>query len=1147
MLCMIDFKQEKKAVKMQETCEEKLQRLSALPVAHEARNGPGNSIKIRGFENQKDGENSSAAKIDGSNGQVSQDRRANHDRTQSLMQKGTVSSSVTNSSVKSAARRRFAADSDSDEDSDTSIRAKRTEPLVRTALASQSNVAQKKNSQANSLNLHAAPPNSMAVVPAEMDRSDMMTKAFAEAVYQNMPAPKQQTSARKPYFPHPVFGAPKNPNQQDSDTDKGRRDLADNGASLVRPETVPKSKLAESSTAYLQRGAASTASIGRYASPLRSQSPSYRSTSPAGGRSESSISKAGSRRRSFRIDSDSDSDGEPASMKSEQEKDRRKSAPISTEAGNAQRIAPGKVVPAYRVSPFQAGGISQKASAVEVESSRVESSGSQSRQLSAPDSSLTGSSRVSVRSETVHGSGRREDYSPAHFISASEAPVRLEASSIKPGAASAAPTSTVGPILRVTKGCQDGSAFPTIMDAVTAAQPGQIITIEPGSYSEELCIEKPIQLRATGEGVLIHVSSGHSAVTCRAAGILLSGLILAHSGGDPSRRGRSSARCVEVFSGDVSMIKCEVRSEVGSGVIVADKGSISVQGCVLQGCGKCGVLVFDGGNLLCNDSIVSRNGLYGMVIQNGGTASVEGNRINGNKHAGILVHGKGSVGNIRSNDISSNGEMGVGVQNGAEVRMEKNKVGSNLHAGLFVDGEGSRATVRECEFVDNGVRGVGIQSGAEARILASRVASNSQEGVFVSGRGSRVTVQDSDILKNGTKGLGVQSGAAATSVSNRISGNQEEGVFVSDTGSQCGVRDNSIVENGMKGIGVQSGGQADVDGNLISGNQREGVYISGTDSKALIQNNDVTANGVKGVGVQDGADAALEGNRISGNHYVGVHVYGLGSRALVRENDIHSNSLAAVVTESGGAVQSADNRIDGVKESDLLSESIVAQDGAEDPLAHGPHDGLVSGDGRSGAEIESAPGGGASGSVSQGHRNVVGGGASVAHEVVVEIGRGTDLPQPDDPGAELYLSLSLMDSVAGRGAPVWVDHKGARGARASSRPHGKGTAEDPLVIVPQVLACAPMLACRGAVMPPGVRSPLCPALFPFFPDWSQMECDSAKCTLVEVGAVGSSSDHRAGGAGAGDDAQRPVEGRCWLEPDVRPAAHPPRCRVRCRC
>ena len=598
-------------------------------------------------------------------------------------------------------------------------------------------------------------------------------------------------------------------------------------------------------------------------------------------------------------------------------------------------------------------------------------------------------------SKAGNGAALHESDTPVHSVPKHSTPAakprasRMPTSASGPGALarpSAENEDATGRVVRVRLGCRDGSAHGSITAAVGAAEAGSTIEIEEGEYVEQLVLKTPVTLKGLGDGVALRSAGGQTLVACEAVDVHVVGIKMLQTGGDTSRRGRSSARCVEVFQGQLLLERCALQSETGSGLIVADSGAASVKECTLRSCGKCGMLVFDGGSLLCKDSVVSGNGLYGMVVQNGGNATVEGNRFGSNKHAGILVHGRSALSTVHANDISTNGEMGVGVQSGAEVRLERNRITGNVHAGLFIDGDGSRAAASDCEIMRNGVRGIGVQSGAELQVKGCSVSSNSQEGLFVSGANSRATMQDNDLSDNGTKGVGVQSAAVAIIISNRIVRNLEEGIFVSDDGSQATIRDNNLVENGMKGIGIQSGGQADIDGNLIHNNHREGVYVSGDGSKALVQNNDITENGVKGVGIQDGADVAVEGNRISGNQYVGVHVYGENSRGIVRENDIRDNSLAAVVTENCGIVQSADNRIDGVHESDLALPS-----GGGGTKAMVPEGGDVSFRGQEhDVSMPSTTSSPPTVHAEQGHHASV---AGVSNSVQVEVVGATDLPR----------------------------------------------------------------------------------------------------------------------------------------------------------
>jgi hypothetical protein len=644
---------------MQETCEEKLHRLSNLVEVKE------NSVKSAGHsvpENLPSGLNqqtipssrdrsssASASKDEHSNGRKFQDvMRSNIDRTQSPVPMVKATNELSGSAAKSTVRRRFA-DSDSDDDLDTIQRHAMNANKTSLQVGGDGTAVSTGNPNHKDEPVEAAvhrpvfssqmnPAASTSDKSAHANSFSVMMDSFADVALKGSIASRRETlpvaGGKVPQFPHPILGAPKTQNQ-DTASDKSRRDAQGYVPVPNAPRSTAITKGPQQSTggAY-QRGTASQQPPGansKYFSPSRSHSPSNRSMSPAGGRSERSISRAGSRRRSFRIDSDSDSDEAPSSMMSEQ--DRRRSAPISRSVPSGAAV---HSVAASRSSGQNPAGRSQHA----VKPSAGPMSHAQGR---VHDHNFTEPNPVARDSRPSAAADPRPAAEPTrppsaapqarHSLAATPAaapkavvaapssepvaavgagragPRRVAAGGVDEAGARAA----AGAVLRVRKGCEDGSAFPSIMGAVDAAFPGQTVHIEAGSYAEELRIDKPLQLRAAGDGVVVHASSGHSAVTCRAAGIVLSGLSLVHSGGDPAKRGRSSARCVEVFAGDVSMIRCEVRSDVGSGIIVADTGSVSVQGSVLQGCGKCGVLVFDGGNLLCTDSIVSRNGLYGMV------------------------------------------------------------------------------------------------------------------------------------------------------------------------------------------------------------------------------------------------------------------------------------------------------------------------------------------------------------------------------------------------------------------------------------------------------------------------------------------------------------------------------------------------------
>jgi hypothetical protein len=137
------------------------------------------------------------------------------------------------------------------------------------------------------------------------------------------------------------------------------------------------------------------------------------------------------------------------------------------------------------------------------------------------------------------------------------------------------------------------------------AESGITIEIEEGEYVEQLLLDKPITLKGLGDGVVLRSYGGHTLLACSSERVHVIGIKMWQSGGDGSKRGRSSARCVEVFTGQVVLERCSLQSEAGSGLIVADGGSATVKECTMRSCGKCGLLVFDGGHLFCNDRMAA--------------------------------------------------------------------------------------------------------------------------------------------------------------------------------------------------------------------------------------------------------------------------------------------------------------------------------------------------------------------------------------------------------------------------------------------------------------------------------------------------------------------------------------------------------------
>ena len=87
-----------------------------------------------------------------------------------------------------------------------------------------------------------------------------------------------------------------------------------------------------------------------------------------------------------------------------------------------------------------------------------------------------------------------------------------------------AATITVGP-----EGCDHSS----IQEAIDAARPGDVVSVQNGTYRETLVVDKPIALRDAGDGTdrpIVDASRGGSAVTLLADGATIEGFVLENGG-----------------------------------------------------------------------------------------------------------------------------------------------------------------------------------------------------------------------------------------------------------------------------------------------------------------------------------------------------------------------------------------------------------------------------------------------------------------------------------------------------------------------------------------------------------------------------------------------------------------------------------------
>jgi parallel beta-helix repeat protein len=348
-----------------------------------------------------------------------------------------------------------------------------------------------------------------------------------------------------------------------------------------------------------------------------------------------------------------------------------------------------------------------------------------------------------------------------------------------------------------------GSEYHTIQDAVNASQNGDLILVDPGTYQEQVTINKSIEIEGQTD------CNGNSPT------ILAPAILAARTVGNPGAivhvSGFSTCAEVEGFtiegaSGGQANLLYGVRVD---GAAFAEVESNTIANIIDSSNSILGVGVSVGNG---SDSI---DGLGAQV----GSADVNNNNIVNYQRAGVVVSNTGSSARVHDNVITatstnpSDSVTGVEVSNSAVADVESNCISNNTNPNnaiqngtgvlLFMPGQGTEIENNDLHGNDYGVFG-------------SLVTANS------TCEGQGVSVESNAIAHNTFVGIEFDNSTGVdisyNSLSHNGSANTADGGIYLFQSTNNLIAHNSSNSNDGSGIYVDAGST----GNLLQGNTMTG-------------------------------------------------------------------------------------------------------------------------------------------------------------------------------------------------------------------------------------------------------------------------------------------------------------------------------------
>ncbi|MFB7456042.1 right-handed parallel beta-helix repeat-containing protein [Streptomyces sp. NPDC056188] len=436
--------------------------------------------------------------------------------------------------------------------------------------------------------------------------------------------------------------------------------------------------------------------------------------------------------------------------------------------------------------------------------------------------------------------------------------------------------------------------YASLAAALEAAADGDVLTVAPGTYRENLVVQRAVTLRgpegapgsvriAPTEGVPLTVRASAVVQDLHVEGQDSTAPALLVEEGAPELRDvrivTRSAAGIEVRGGARPTVRrCTVDNPAGIGIAVLDGAGGVFEECEVVAAGQSGVTVRGGAHPRlenCRVHHVSGAGLtatgYNSALEAVGCEVYEvrgsGVQITGRATAHLTdcdVHrtaGDGitldtdavlTLADCRIHDIPENA---VDLRSRSVLTLTRTTVRQFGRNGLSVWDPGTRVDANQCEIFDStgDYPAVWISDGATAVLDSCRVH-DVPDALFVLDRGSRADVVDSDLSQVRNTAVSVSDGATAQLDDCRIK-DAATGAWFRDHGSG-GTLNNCTLDDIQTGVIVTKGADPTIERCTVASPAEAGFYVSAGGRGSFLDCR-VTGSGGYGFHVIDGCRTTL--------------------------------------------------------------------------------------------------------------------------------------------------------------------------------------------------------------------------------------------------------------------------------------------------
>ncbi|MEU9968901.1 right-handed parallel beta-helix repeat-containing protein [Streptomyces malaysiensis] len=437
--------------------------------------------------------------------------------------------------------------------------------------------------------------------------------------------------------------------------------------------------------------------------------------------------------------------------------------------------------------------------------------------------------------------------------------------------------------------------YASLSAALEAAGDGDVLSISPGTYRENLVVGRAVTLRGpegSARGSVRIAPVDGVALTIRASAVVQD----LHVEGQDSA---APALLIEDATPELTDVRVATRSAVG--IEVRGGARPTVRRCTVDNPAGVGLSVLDGAGGVFEECEVVAAGQSGVAVRGGARPRLDRCRVHHASGSGFSLTGEGSsleavgceVYEIRGAGVQVSGratgnltdcrvhrttadgvnldtdavltladceihdipENAIDLRSRSVLTLTRSTVRRFGRNGLSVWDPGTRVDANQCELHEStgDYPAVWVSDGATAVLDSCRVR-EVPDALFVLDRGSRVDVVDSDLSQVRSTAVSVSDGAIVQLDDCRIR-EAATGAWFRDHGSG-GTLANCTIDGAATGVIVTKGADPTVERTTVTGPTEAGFYVS-AEGRGTFTGCRVTGSGGYGFHIIDGCRTTL--------------------------------------------------------------------------------------------------------------------------------------------------------------------------------------------------------------------------------------------------------------------------------------------------